>query len=268
MITLDFRKHVIDWKMTFHIFPNRELNDQEWSEMRSLPKAYRFQCGEQIDKDSFFWAYTKNSKNGMWVASKDKIKIAIKNSKTSRAKRREKANAYRRAKYQENPEPTIKRTSEYHKRNRDKSYKKQMEWKKKNPDKIKKYYKTEFQKSLIIPHKRIIRLLRMRIRCAVTNSILHGRKTEYESAQFLIWLAARKNISNLLDYEIDHLVPISKWDLTIQENQEAANAPENVQWLTVAENIAKSDNMPTPEQIAEHRALVAQWRAETSALAA
>ena len=135
MITLDFRKHVIDWKMTFHIFPNRELNDQEWSEMRSLPKAYRFQCGEQIDKDSFFWAYTKNSKNGMWVASKDKIKIAIKNSKTSRAKRREKANAYRRAKYQENPEPTIKRTSEYHKRNRDKSYKKQMEWKKKNPDK-------------------------------------------------------------------------------------------------------------------------------------
>lgn len=268
MIPLDFRTHVVDWKATFHPILGRRPTPEEWEYLRSLPESCKFRYREQLGPDLYFWSYTKNSKNGMWVASGDKINVAREKAKVCASKRKDKKNEKERQKYRENPQAVIKRTSEYQRRNREKGRLRHREWSQKNPDKIKKYHKTEFQKTLTVPRKRIVKLLRMRLRCAVANSVFHGRKTEYESAQFLIWLAAHEGISNLLDYEIDHLIPMSEWDLTTRENQEAANAPENVQWLTIAENSAKSDCMPTPEQITKHRALVAQWRAETSALAA
>jgi hypothetical protein len=258
---IDFKAHVIEWKKTFHLSLGRQPTDSEWALIRSIDKACRFKCREQIGPDSFFWCYSEKCINGMWIASKEKIESAVQKSKACARKDMEKKNERMRRKYRENPGPTLKRTAKYQRRNRERGNKRQLEWKKRNPDKVKQYYKTDFQKTLTIPKKRIVRLLRMRMRGLVCWAF-SGRKTEHESAKFLIWLAAKKGIIDIAQYEIDHLIPISLWDLSTEENQRAVNSPENLQWLTVEENQSKRNKLPTEEQIEAHRFLVSQWRAE------
>ncbi len=52
-----------------------------------------------------------------------------------------------------------------------------------------------------------------------------------------------KDIQN---YHVDHIVPLSMWDLNNPENIKKAFAPENLQWLTIHQNIWKNNRLVVP----------------------
>lgn len=262
MISMDLRTHVVDWKKTFHPFPNRQLTDNEWIAIRSLPKLCRFVNGEEVEPGKFFWAYFRNGANGMWITTSDKIISSREASKRRSQSNPEQKNARSRARYRSDRERVIKRTSEYSKKNRDRGRVVNEMWRRANPDKLRRYYKTEWEKQKTVPQKRIARLLRMRIKGALRGKILYDRDSDYESVSFLIWLADRQNIDHTNGYDIDHLIPLSKLDLSTPEQQLAANSPANVRWLKSIDNIRKHAKMPTQLEIDDHLALVAIWHRE------
>jgi len=47
---------------------------------------------------------------------------------------------------------------------------------------------------------------------------------------------------NEKNYEIDHIRPLSSFDLTDPDQIKQAFAPENLQWLTAEENLRKGNN--------------------------
>lgn len=114
---------------------------------------------------------------------------------------------------------------------------------------------------------RLLTLKRLRTRLNYSVGRIKARKVitraaSREAAEFLAWLAARKGIQDFRNYHIDHLVPLSSLDFSNPKDVALANAPENVQWLTIRENYTKSDHFPSEEEIATHLRLVALWRAE------
>jgi 5-methylcytosine-specific restriction endonuclease McrA len=120
------------------------------------------------------------------------------------------------------------------------------------------YFKNRGQTPLGIAERRIRNSLRRHL----DKLLFNGEKTTMEGARFLCWLAKKRGLQNLKkDWHVDHIIPLSKFDLT-KVTRKNVNAPENLRWLTPAENWAKSDAMPTQQEIDEHLKLVAQWRAE------
>ena len=57
---------------------------------------------------------------------------------------------------------------------------------------------------------------------------------------------------NIEKYHIDHIVPLSSFDLTNYENIKKAFAPENHQWLLATENIKKGNRIPFSCKEGEH----------------
>ncbi len=51
---------------------------------------------------------------------------------------------------------------------------------------------------------------------------------------------------NINKYHIDHIIPLSKFDLNNLEQVKRAFAPENLQWLTIQENLEKKDRLVMP----------------------
>jgi len=51
------------------------------------------------------------------------------------------------------------------------------------------------------------------------------------------------------DFHIDHIIPVSAFDLTDLEQVKIAFAPENHQWLTAHENQVKSATLPSPDTV-------------------
>lgn len=45
------------------------------------------------------------------------------------------------------------------------------------------------------------------------------------------------------DHHLDHIIPLSCFDLTKKEHRQLANCPENLQWLTSFENLSKNNNL-------------------------
>lgn len=51
------------------------------------------------------------------------------------------------------------------------------------------------------------------------------------------------------DFHIDHIVPVSFFDLNDLDQVRIAFAPSNHRWLLASENRSKNDNMPLPEEM-------------------
>jgi hypothetical protein len=153
-------------------------------------------------------------------------------AKINREKHREKRNRRNREKYRINPQP------------------KRDAWNKWAAGNV-EYFKTG--------KRRISHLLRCSLRCAVKRSsiVKSSKYTSTESVDFLTWLASKMGILlSTKDHQIDHIIPLSKLDLSNPFNLKMANSPTNVRWMSSFDNNSKNDNWPEVDELVSHYKLV------------
>lgn len=97
-----------------------------------------------------------------------------------------------------------------------------------------------------------------KLRKEVTARLTGDNPTDFSAANFLVWLAAKKQIIRN-DYHIDHIFPISKYDVKCPKQRNEVNSPYNLRWLKSEVNIKKSANPPNKEELEEHYQLVGEW---------
>jgi hypothetical protein len=89
---------------------------------------------------------------------------------------------------------------------------------------------------------RICERLRARLRGVVRAGVSSRAKT-----YGVDWAAILEHLGpcpgNPADYHVDHVIPLSSFDLTDPEQVRLAFAPSNHQWLTSTENLKKSDKV-------------------------
>ena len=74
-----------------------------------------------------------------------------------------------------------------------------------------------------------------------TGKIMSSQKYKIDYEKIIDYLKPfPKNIQN---YHVDHMIPLSSFDLNKSEEIKKAFAPENHQWLTVEENLKKSNKI-------------------------
>lgn len=112
------------------------------------------------------------------------------------------------------------------------------------------------------PQRRIPHLLRCSLRHAVKMKGMKkgGRYAAPETAKFLIWLALKMGIDPVKDgYQIDHIIPLSKIDLSNPLNFTMAKGMTNVRWLSKFNNNSKNDRMPHINELMRHYELVQEF---------
>ena len=109
-------------------------------------------------------------------------------------------------------------------------------------------------------------VVKCRLRSRLRESLIKAQRAQKvsirskdpEAINFLLFAAVRQGIDvrDGKQHHIDHLIPVSRMvDLS------KINVPENVRWLSAAENLRKHNTMPSQAEIEAHLALVAEWRA-------
>lgn len=131
----------------------------------------------------------------------------------------------------------------------------QNKWRATVPDKVAKYHRSRYLVVKADPAKWLLHKLRVRLQKAFDRNARSSTSRDKEAVKFLMWLKDRKGITDLRGYQIDHLFPVSK-----ATNAATCNVPENVRLITERENNRKRDREPTEKEVAEHLALVAEWR--------
>lgn len=116
-------------------------------------------------------------------------------------------------------------------------------------------YKTDLRFAMTL---RLLKAIRREV--AAGGSLVSKTKRASELAEFLAWVLTKKHGGALAGLDIDHLVPVCKWDAYGAEYD--LNSPENLRWLDsrINRNVKKG-NLPSSEEITAHLALVAKWRA-------
>ena len=262
MIYIDFRTHVIEWKKTFHLSVGRKLTTDEWTIIRSIPKQSRFNNGEEMGDGKFFGAYSKSCINGIiFTTPQQAQRIAIK-----RKQYLERTFLIRsikdRAKYKINKAKKLKQCSEYFAKNKDVIRERRREYNRIHLTKEKRneYARTMRLKRKSIPCQHIAYKLRNRLRSALRSKVLYSRGSDAESIKFLIWLAKYQNIDHRDGYDIDHIIPLSKHDLSTDILQKQANSPSNIRWMKHVDNMNRRNKLPTQEEIDKHMKLVSLWK--------
>lgn len=133
-------------------------------------------------------------------------------------------------KYQQNNKETIK------------EYKK--EYRKNNKESAKKSrnkYKTKFSTD---PYFKFTRNLRRRISCAFKLQSKNG-KTQSCSEYGIDFAAIYAHIGQKPkgNYHLDHIIPLSVFNLDNPEHVRLSHLPENLRWLPGLENLSKSDSI-------------------------
>jgi hypothetical protein len=115
-----------------------------------------------------------------------------------------------------------------------------------DPDKVAKYRKRkrEYIKARRVRDEqyRVRERLRARLR-----GVVAGTTTTRSKTYGIDWQAILDHLGpcpgDPAGYHVDHIIPLSSFDLTDPAQVKAAFAPTNHQWLTTAENLAKSDKL-------------------------
>lgn len=144
----------------------------------------------------------------------------------------------------------------YYRKNRKKILAIRREYWKKNKEKMKIYHKKYMQKTnyrtiwqrekrktsvFFVLRERLVNRVRKTLNYytktgKILNSIKYG--LDYKAMiKKLIPLPFPKE--DLRNWHIDHIIPVSSFDLTNPEEVKKAFAPENLQWLPAKENISK-----------------------------
>lgn len=143
------------------------------------------------------------------------------------------------------PECRRRRMRDYYHDNKDKCYKREKTQYYESPRR-RNYVNTYIQeRSKRDPAFAIRRTIRGRFHSALKTQGLHKNK------QIRLYGINVQEIINHLgpcpgkrrDYHIDHIIPLSRFDLSKDSEVQKAFAPTNHQWLTVAENIRKNNKI-------------------------
>jgi 5-methylcytosine-specific restriction endonuclease McrA len=116
-----------------------------------------------------------------------------------------------------------------------------------DPDKVAAYRKRkrEYVKERRVHDEqyRVRERLRARLR-----GVVSGTQTTRSKTYGIDWQAILDHLGpcpgDPAGYHVDHIVPLSSFDLTDPAQVKAAFAPTNHQWLTTTENLSKSSKLP------------------------
>jgi hypothetical protein len=184
-----------------------------------------------------------------------------------REEHREKCNAVSAAWAAANPERRRAAAANWYAANRERLRAVRREWEERNKDKRKALSKAQDVKRRENPRLLSLKRIRMRLNYVVGRvkaSKLVTRANCHAAADFLAWCIAELDLRDLAGYQVDHLFPLSSFDLTNPDEAQRSNAPENVRWLLADQNRSKGDKAPSPEEVSAHLRLVAKWRASLS----
>jgi hypothetical protein len=203
--------------------------------------------------------YQKNkeiikARNKLWKKNnRDKVLL---NNKKYKLKHKEKIAAYEkeRQKRPEVKEKLRKNTLNHYYRNRDKQLLVMKEWRSKNKDWLFKWRKDNLISKRIYqrkyysvnPNNIIIHRLRTRLYFILnhytkTGKIMSSRKYGIDYAKIIEHL--KPFPEDLSKYHVDHIIPLSSFDLTKPEQIKIAFAPENHQWLLEFDNLSKHNKL-------------------------
>lgn len=148
-----------------------------------------------------------------------------------------------------------RRKREYSKNNKERIKMKMKEYRETHKEEIKEYakeYAKEYYKNKYNDDKQY----NIRVRL---GSCFNRAKEKYINEN-KIMISINKNINyraiiehlkpfpeNIKNYHIDHIIPLSFFDLTNKEQLKKAWSPINLQWLKCSENIIKSDKIDFKE---------------------
>lgn len=266
-------------KISAHIWTGKRLTISEWAHIKTLPKELKFKRGDEMG-DKVFFGYNRTSFNGSRFTTKEFLDLhkarVKKHTIDNKPLYRGYANKWR----EKNPEKTKASCQkyatqnkiriaaykvEYYQSHKVESHAAARAWTKNNPEKSRILNSRKYEKLKKNPNTITALKLRNRLRGMVPpingNKLRYSRGIDVVSAEFLMWLAAYQNLDLINgNYHIDHIIPISKWDLSTEENQRTCNAPTNIRWLYGPENISKNDSLPAEADIESHLVLVNLWR--------
>lgn len=213
-----------------------------------------------------FWARAKGSPNGEYWVTPDKVPALRAKAQEAARKvnERDRANGWARIREWALKNPDKVKASKRKNLTPDRREEASLRvkaWRARNPDKVRAHGAAAYEKTKLDPHKRALKLLRQRLWLAVSRGWAGKvpRSADRETVRFLLWLARRNGHSPVSgQWHIDHLIPLSRLPAGA-----AANAPENVRWLLAEHNLKKAAEMPSAEEVAEHLALVEEWKKET-----
>jgi len=144
---------------------------------------------------------------------------------------------------EKNKERIAKRKKEYRLKNREKLYEQHRKYRQKPKYKLRRNMKEKIKKKQDIQY-----LLKCRLRRAVSDALRHYTITgkimsskKYGINYKGIIEALKPFPKDIENYHIDHIIPLTKFDLNNPEEIKWAFAPENHQWLTSIENISKGN---------------------------
>lgn len=115
-------------------------------------------------------------------------------------------------------------------------------WYKKNKDKVNDYQK-KWNKQKRKTSKNFN--IKCRLRANLRKRVLFNyyKKNKYNLDYNAIIEHLKPFPNNIANYHIDHIIPLSSFDLTNKDELEKAIAPENHQWLLKHDNLVKSNKV-------------------------
>lgn len=265
-------------KRNAHLWVDRILTPEEWESIRNLPYHLRYTRGDCLPIGKLFKGYNRSYKNGIQTCTAESLADAIikgreyaKNNPEPRRKWRknnqEKHNLIIKNWHKANVERTRLKRKERYGVKSEEINKTAREWRKRNPEKVKKYRKTAYLKIKSDEGKWIGMRIRSRLRSAVKDSLFYRNCQDKDAVEFLRWSAKERGFDPLCQgYDIDHIIPVSKWDLSIAVNQKLVNSPENVRWMSRSDNLKKGTKSASETEIREHAEMVSKWRQEFNAI--
>lgn len=141
-------------------------------------------------------------------------------------------------------------TSEWRKANPEKALAAVLDWQRRNPEKCKQYRKNAHARAMKNPSYRVAHITRARVNAVLkgesrdigTDALMGGRLNYVRHIESL--LPAKWDWTNFgKEWEIDHIKPLSKFDLTDKKQLREAFHFTNTQPLSVTENRKKGNKM-------------------------
>lgn len=260
-------EHPIHEKILAHpVWTGKCPTREEWAQVKDISKPLRFKLGDRAhpsDHEKVFCSYNPETANGLqWIP-------LAKYMASAKYRREGELNPCRKRTEQEKRAASVAKNKRLYAAKRD-LHRARMESDPEYRAHIHARDNARYKKNRTIylaraqtPEYVIKKSLRGSIKKYVGTISSGINRKNNDGARFLIWLAARNGVPvpNGAEWHIDHLIPISRFDLSIESERLRVNAPENLRWLKAFDNYSKHDNMPSPEEVAAHLEVVAEWRA-------
>lgn len=177
-------------------------------------------------------------------------------TKISRRNRRDIAHKWHKQYYQQNREKILARNRNHYQNNKEKYYKRQL--RRFNQDRSARYRETnKYMKIQRANNTQLAIGVRLRFlvwqafkKYTETGKIMTSKQYGIDYEEIIEHLGSHPNTLGIKGkFHIDHIIPISFFDLTELDQVRIAFDPSNHRWLLANENRSKNAKMPSPEEV-------------------